>query len=154
MGKTDKPEGGIKPDAFLDLYNDQVRNIIPLHDVRDPAKAGTIREDLLKNGWTGRPLLIYETLDGTRYAFTGSHRLAAIKEISKNFDIDASHIKVPVKKVDPEGLERYCEENDCTIDDVLSGDDYHKLDVLEEIDPKAAKLMEEEIDALLDDPIE
>ena len=57
---------------------------------------------------------------------------------------------MPVKKVDPEGLERYCEENDCTIDDVLSGDDYHKLDVLEEIDPKAAKLMEEEIDALDD----
>ena len=149
MKTLTKPDGGkVKPDAYLDLYNDQAGCIIRLHEVRDPAKVKAIKEDLLKNGWTGRPLLIYETPDKTRYAFTGSHRLAAIKEISNDINIDASHIKVPVKKIDPERLEKYAEENDVTIDDILSGDDYHKLDVLEEIDPEAARLMEEEIDAL------
>lgn len=81
----------------------------------DPSRVNEIKRSILENGWQGAPILICESHG---MMITGSHRLAALKDIYNNewdFDLDSlGDVAEPVDDL----LDAWCEENDCTISDI------------------------------------
>jgi hypothetical protein len=53
--------------------------ITPLHEARSHQHLDELIDDMARNGWTGRPLLVIERRNDY-LAWTGSHRIAAAKE--------------------------------------------------------------------------
>ena len=85
VGKAGKIIKRIDPDDWLN------KSLEPPHEVRDFAKLKKIKESMDSDGWQGRPVLVYEAGDNLAQSITGSHRIAAAKELG---------IDVPVKYVD------------------------------------------------------
>lgn len=120
-------------DVWIGLIN-------PPHGVTDPDKLSRIEADMRANGWTGRPILVERYGDGYQ-AWTGSHRLAAARRVSRDLDI-------PVVVIDHDKMVATHGEmlNDKWL--TQSGDDYDRLAMLVEAgDDEAAALMREEIEA-------
>lgn len=55
--------------------------IQPLHDVEDEAKLESLIESMRVNGWQGAPVVVVEREDSDPLAATGSHRVAAAREV-------------------------------------------------------------------------
>lgn len=74
-----------------------------------------IKRSIMENGWQGAPILVSETYG---MLITGSHRLAALKDICDtdwDFDMDSlGDVAEPVDDI----IAAWCEENDCTIGDL------------------------------------
>ena len=81
----------------------------------DKTYVDEIKASILANSWQGSPILVCESQGRL---ITGSHRLAALKDIYDNewdFDLDSlGDVAEPVDDI----LDAWCEENDCTIDDI------------------------------------
>lgn len=81
----------------------------------DHTHVAELKASIMENGWQGAPILVCEAHN---MLITGSHRLAALKGIYDNewdFDLDSlGDVAEPVDDI----LESWCEENDCTIDDI------------------------------------
>jgi len=54
--------------------------ITPPHDITSEEKAEKLEKSMLKHGWNGLPLLVYE-YNGRYNALTGSHRLFAATRV-------------------------------------------------------------------------
>ena len=55
--------------------------INPVHEPRDMIFFATLKDDLYEEGWLGRPLIAVVTRYGDLQALTGSHRIAAAREV-------------------------------------------------------------------------
>ena len=66
-----------------DGYNDNINphDIEPLHGPNVPRLLRGLVKSMKKDGWEGRPLLVIECPDGSFVAWTGSHRVAAAREV-------------------------------------------------------------------------
>lgn len=74
-----------------------------------------IKNSIMENGWQGCPILVSEAHNRL---ITGSHRLAALQDISNNeWDFDLDSLGDVAENVD-DILDAWCEEHDCTIDDL------------------------------------
>ena len=60
-----------------DLCPDEVA---PLHEARRPTLLAELVADMQERGWQGRDLLVIET-ESAYQAWTGSHRIAAAREV-------------------------------------------------------------------------
>ena len=115
------------PDAFRS-------SVFPVHKVQDSKKFEAIYRDMVKNGWTGRPILAIEN-DGAAFALTGSHRIAAAKKAG---------IDIPVIYVDETAAQTELRDGTFLFDNIGAGDD-RVADMLREAgDARAADLMEME----------
>ena len=117
------------------------RQIIELHEVRDRPldydKLQGLVNSMQTEGWTGRPLLTFFNGE-VDYAWTGSHRITAARIV----DVD-----VPVLRIDEGLVDDWLIDNDKSIEDLLEGDFYKRLSVLEQIgDLDAIELMHQEDD--------
>lgn len=81
----------------------------PINDT-DSDKVTEIAKSISENGWKGAPILVSASLG---MLITGSHRLAALKEI----DVDADDLGDIAEDVD-DIINAWCEENDACIDDI------------------------------------
>jgi hypothetical protein len=61
----------VTPDELV-----EPRSLIPINDPVDKQFLRKLVRDMSRRGWSGRPLLVVR-LGTSRYAFTGSHRIAA-----------------------------------------------------------------------------
>nr|DAP69517.1 MAG TPA: ParB-like nuclease domain [Caudoviricetes sp.] len=82
----------------------------------DPAKAQALAEAIRENGWCGAPILVCESMG---QLITGSHRHAALRllynDMENFFDLDQlGDVAEPVDDI----INAWCEENDCTIDEI------------------------------------
>ena len=95
----------------------KARDIISYNTINetDSARVNELKASIMEHGWQGAPILVSETHNRL---ITGSHRLAALKDIYDNewdFDLDSlGDVAEPVDDL----IEAWCEENDCTIDDI------------------------------------
>lgn len=71
----------VQPDEYVDP-----QDLVPLNGVDSEEFFRCLLRDMRRRGWHGRPLLATES-DGVWYAITGSHRIAAAREVG---------IRVPV----------------------------------------------------------
>lgn len=78
----------------------------------DASKVEAIKESIMKNGWTGCPIL-YTDLG----LVTGSHRLAALKEIEATED-DTDVLDAEVAEDVTDIINDYCEKNDTYWDEL------------------------------------
>jgi ParB-like chromosome segregation protein Spo0J len=121
------------------LSKAEVRDIYPVHEVRDEAKYETIKASMIANGWQGRPILVVDC--GNYYqALTGSHRLAAATDIDKEAEVP---FEVPIAIADTDKL--YDDSDYWYIDNTLNELDYF-VEVLREYDADAADLLDQDID--------
>lgn len=128
-----------KLEKIFDNVHDVVdpHGIEPPHGVRDVAKKDKLVRSMEKNGWVGRPILVFDAGRGNE-ALTGSHRIAAAKQ---------SGIEIPIYKID-ENIGNYADENGNTIFDASYFEEENIVKFLKEFGDKgAAKLMEQEIKA-------
>lgn len=82
----------------------------------DPGKAQALAEAIRENGWCGAPILVCESMG---QLITGSHRHAALRllydDMESFFDLDQlGDVAEPVDDI----INAWCEENDCTIDEI------------------------------------
>jgi ParB/Sulfiredoxin domain len=111
----------------------EIRNIAPLHCIRDREKYEQLADAMRETGWVGRPLLVLQV--GEYYqAATGSHRVRAAER--------AGFEEVPCVVIDAEAFYGAgYGESDLWDDDVT-------LCILREIgDTEAAAVMQAEIEA-------
>lgn len=80
----------------------------------DAKKVRDIAESIVENGWNGMPVLVDETHG---MMITGSHRLAALKLINDEFEMDLDDLGDVAEDVS-DIINDWCEENDATIDDI------------------------------------
>lgn len=57
------------------------RRVEPPHEVTDDAKLEAIVNSMARDGWTGAPIVIVNRDDADPLAITGSHRIAAAREV-------------------------------------------------------------------------
>mgnify|MGYP000890769195 CR=1 FL=1 len=125
------PATGAQPAMTPDAFRSSV---FPVHKVQDSKKFEAIYRDMVKNGWTGRPILAIEN-DGAAFALTGSHRIAAAKKAG---------IDIPVIYVDETAAQTELRDGTFLFDNIGAGDD-RVADMLREAgDARAADLMEME----------
>lgn len=101
------------------MYND-IKCLNGINQV-DKEKVGELVNSLLQNGWNGEPIL-YTTLG----LVTGSHRLAALKQLeNKYWDYeDEIQTKIDdifenIETIDvTDIINEYCENNDCSWDNI------------------------------------
>ena len=128
---------------------DQGQFTLP-HPPRDKEKFNALVNDMVENGWKGRPVL---TIDqgGQTNALTGSHRLAAaeiaewgnnLEELNPNFDDRARAINVPTVEI--EGLKKK------QINRVLAAqyDDAALLGALSELQDEGVKGLDEAVNLM------
>lgn len=80
----------------------------------DPRKVSEIIDSITANGWHGSPILV-STSHGR--LITGSHRLEALKSL----DFDPDDLGDVAEDVD-DIIDKWCEDNDSTIDDIDHSD--------------------------------
>jgi len=125
----------VTPYAVTDIVDPN--GIEPPHGVRDIAKKEKLTENMEKNGWVGRPILVFDAGRGNE-ALTGSHRIAAAKQAG---------IEIPIYKID-ESIGDYADKNGNTIFDAAYFEQEDIVKFLKKFgDKDAAKLMEQEIKA-------
>jgi hypothetical protein len=130
---------------IINTKQENKMNIQPLHEVRDQEKLDFLVVSMKKNGWAGRPLLVYDA--GNEYqALTGSHRLAAS---------ELAEIEPEVEIIDEIEC---CMEYDCSCNICASlwslchGDDDDRLRALKtlhdegEVSSYVVDLMQQELD--------
>jgi hypothetical protein len=133
------PTGVGGKDLAMNVVHDVInpQGIVPPHNVRDVAKKEKLTENMEKNGWVGRPILVFDAGRGNE-ALTGSHRIAAAKQAG---------IEIPIYKID-ENIGNYADKNGNTIFDAANFEQKDIVKFLREFgDKDAAKLMNEEIKA-------
>jgi len=114
-----------------------------LHEVRDFDKIRILADDMRKNGWMGRPIVVVD-----EQAITGTHRLAAAEEA----DIDAELFEISSPLVG-----QVSEEEQLLWGDLIEArDDFDRLtaakDLLEldAVDRQLVDLIQAEVDAIED----
>jgi len=111
------------------------KNLIEIHTARNQKNLNTLISAMKKNGWNGRPILIYDNGNGS-FALTGSHRIAAARE---------ANILVPIKNVDAEKFASQLEKEGLTFDELIGSGDDRVTDFLRRAgDLESARLMEAE----------
>ena len=85
---------------------------LPLVNDVDGNKVSEIKKSILKNGWKGAPIL-YTNMG----LVTGSHRLAALREIEETEDDDDVLFEDVAEDV-TDIVNDYCEKNDMTWDEL------------------------------------
>ena len=80
----------------------------------DQSRVDDIAESIRVNGWTGAPILVSEVCG---MLITGSHRLAALRELADDIDFDLDALGDVAEPVD-DIIEQWCEDNDACIDDI------------------------------------
>lgn len=85
---------------------------LPLVNDVDENKVSEIKKSILKNGWKGAPIL-YTNMG----LVTGSHRLAALREIEETEDDDDVLFEGVAEDV-TDIVNDYCEKNDMTWDEL------------------------------------
>lgn len=106
--------------------------LVEYHGTRDQEKLNSLIEAMRENGWQGRPILAQGYM-----AWTGSHRIAAAREVAR----DDYRFRVPVIEI-PADIDV----------DVDCGDDLAKVAALEDAlgtDHPATRLMQAEVDSNL-----
>jgi len=104
----------------------KIKQIVPLHEVRDEEKLNNLIQSMEETGWCGRPLVVIDC--GNEYrALTGSHRIAAA--------IKAGLAEIPIACIEYGTM---FEDYDMTSDDLRDPEQIKKL--LEEYDEEAAEL--------------
>ena len=78
---------------------------MPLINDVDETKVREIADSILKNGWVGCPILVY---DGR--LMTGSHRLAALNMLAEDYDIDMD-VAEDVTDIVNANIDAFYEEN-------------------------------------------
>jgi hypothetical protein len=117
----------VEPDALL-----EGRQLIEIHSANNASKLKAITENMAANGWQGRPILAWDTGNGS-LALTGSHRIAAAR---------AAGIEVPTVYVDAAKMEKYAAKTGKTVDDIIGAGDDHVHEMLRAAgDKRAAYLM-------------
>ena len=91
-------------------YN-EIKSLPAVNDV-DPVKVEEIKNSIMENGWQGAPIL-YTNLG----LVTGSHRLAALREIEETED-DDSILDEDVAEDVTDIVNDFCEKNDITWDEL------------------------------------
>lgn len=87
---------------------------LPMVNDVDEKKVSEIKESILKNGWKGAPIL-YTNLG----LVTGSHRLAALREIEEDDDVlDDDVLFENIAEDVTDIVNDYCEKNDMTWDEL------------------------------------
>ena len=92
---------------------------LPMVNDVDEKKVSEIKESILKNGWKGAPIL-YTNLG----LVTGSHRLAALREIEEDDDVlddDVLDDDVPFENIAEDVtdiIDDYCESHDAYWDEL------------------------------------
>ena len=82
---------------------------LPMANDVDEKKVSEIKESILKNGWKGAPIL-YTNLG----LVTGSHRLAALREIEEDDDVLFEDVAEDVTDI----IDDYCESQDTYWDEL------------------------------------
>lgn len=85
---------------------------LPMVNDVDENKVSEIKKSILKNGWKGAPIL-YTNMG----LVTGSHRLAALREIEETEDDDDVLFEDVAEDV-TDIVNDYCEKNDMTWDEL------------------------------------
>lgn len=85
---------------------------LPLVNDVDEKKVSEIKKSILENGWQGAPIL-YTNMG----LVTGSHRLAALREIEETEDDDDVLFENIAEDV-TDIINDYCEKNDMTWDEL------------------------------------
>lgn len=85
---------------------------LPLVNDVDEKKVSEIKKSILENGWLGAPIL-YTNMG----LVTGSHRLAALREIEETEDDDDVLFENIAEDV-TDIINDYCEKNDMTWDEL------------------------------------
>lgn len=105
--------------------------LVPPHEPREDF--AELVDSMGEDGWTGRPLLIVEDATGTYHAWTGSHRIAAAREVGLE--------SVPCYIVDEADINLVGH----SATDVFLAD-WERLEVIRKIDDEAAiELMAAEV---------
>lgn len=80
----------------------------------DPAKVRALADSIAVNGWTGAPLLVSEPYG---QMITGSHRLAALRLLDEEGDLDLDTLGDVAEDV-TDLLADWCEATASTIDEI------------------------------------
>lgn len=92
----------------------EIINYNPINETESNHVA-ELKASIMENGWQGAPILVCMAHN---MLITGSHRLAALKDIYDNeLDFDLDSLGDVAESVD-EILDAWCEENGCIIDDI------------------------------------
>lgn len=90
---------------------EEIKSLPLVNDV-DAEKVEEIKKSIMENGWQGAPIL-YTNLG----LVTGSHRLAALKEID-DYEDDDDVLFEDVAEDVTDIINDYCEKNDMTWDEL------------------------------------
>lgn len=122
--------------AVIDFEADDfVDHINPPHQVKDHAKLQMLIDNMDENGWIGRPILAYQDASGGIYALTGSHRIAAARELE---------IEIPVMYVDASVGDFENDAGEFLMDVIATGDDRVATFLRDAGDDNSADLMDAE----------
>ena len=88
----------------------EIRGFAPVNDV-DSDKVHAIAESIRANGFVGAPILVCAA---SGMLITGSHRLAALAELSEDECVEDMDVAEDVQDI----IDAWCEENDACIDDI------------------------------------
>ena len=77
----------------------------------DPKKVEKIKSSIIKNGWNGTPILVHSV---QCEVINGCHRLAALRQLFEEDEMDDIEVAEAVDEI----IDRYCEENDITMDEI------------------------------------
>lgn len=92
----------------------EILNYITINET-DAQRVADIKSSIMANGWQGAPILV--SVAHNRL-ITGSHRLAALKDIYDNeWDFDLDSLGDVAEDVD-DILDAWCAENDASIDEI------------------------------------
>lgn len=98
----------------LDMTAIEIMSYAEINSI-EAARTLELKKSIMDNGWIGAPILV-STSRGM--LITGSHRLAALKSIcDSNWSFDLDALGDVAEDVD-DIINAWCEENDCTIDDL------------------------------------
>lgn len=92
-------------------YED-IRGFAPVNST-NPDRVKDLADSIREHGYVGSPILVAAK---TGILVTGSHRLAALSFLAEEGNIDVWGMEVAEDVQDI--VDRWCEENDATIDDI------------------------------------
>lgn len=90
-------------------YN-EIKYFAAVNDV-DSNRVHSIADSIRENGFVGAPILVCAA---SGLLITGSHRLAALTELSETEDVDDLEVAEDVQDI----VDTWCEANEASIDDI------------------------------------
>jgi uncharacterized ParB-like nuclease family protein len=105
----------VKEDEWLDSSN-----ILAPHEVRDEDKLSALIESMGRDGWIGRPILVFEDPDSTNgyiHALTGTHRLNAAQALGFEVPVISIERECRNQGLDDVFLEELWDEIEESMDD-------------------------------------